>query len=77
VQWDGGPTYSIHGNSIRRLRDLDLNKLYVNPGTGPPALLIELLADGYRKVIIFLVNFTVDGQPKFRVEGWGTDPEWK
>jgi hypothetical protein len=74
VQWDGGPTYSIHGNSTRRLPDLQLDKLRAYPAS--PALVIELLADGYRKEIILPVDFTVDGRSQFPRGAGGINPEW-
>jgi hypothetical protein len=76
VQWDGGPAYSIHGNSTRRLPDLHLDKLHTYTSSGSPGLAIELLADGYRKEVVLPVDFTVDGQSQFRVEGGETYPEW-
>jgi hypothetical protein len=76
VQWDGGPAYSIHGNSTRRLPDLWLHKLHVNPGAEAPAFAIEILADGYRKEIVLPVNFTVDGAAQFPREDGQASPEW-
>jgi hypothetical protein len=76
VQWDGGPTYSIHGNSTRRLPDLQLDKLHTYPGSGSPALMIELLADGYRKNILIPVDFTVDDVSQFSREDGEANPEW-
>lgn len=74
VQWDGGPTYSVHGNSTRRLPDLDLDKLQTYPDAESPALAIELLADGYRKEITVPVDFTVKGHSQYpRGEA---SPEW-
>ena len=34
VQWDGGPAYSIHGRSTRRLPILYLDNLYAIPDWG-------------------------------------------
>lgn len=76
VQWDGGPTYSIHGNSIRRLPDLDFSDLWVLPGWGSPGLKIILLADGYRKEVRLPVDFTVDGISQVREEDWEYQPDW-
>jgi hypothetical protein len=60
VQWDGGPNYSIHGNSIRYLPDLDLQGLCSRYG-GPIEIIIRLLADGYsRSEITLPVEFTDD-----------------
>ena len=42
VQWDGGPTYSIHGRSVRRLPMLDLVGLTCIPAWGDPAMPLSL-----------------------------------
>jgi len=61
VQWDGGPLYSIHGDSIRRLPLLDLHNLRYMPEEGEPALMFELLADGgYRRKASMAVRFVKD-----------------
>jgi hypothetical protein len=58
VQWDGGPTYSIHGDSIRRLPPLHLVSLRYLPGSGKPTLTFELLSDGgYRRRTCLAVEF--------------------
>lgn len=59
VQWDGGPTYSIHGHSTRRLPDLALEDLQFNPNASRligPRLKVEILAEGYRKVVSVPLN---------------------
>ena len=77
MQWDGGPSYSIHGHSTRRLPNLFLTNLWAISDLGTPALVFEILADGYRKEITLPVDFTVDGKSQFVPEG-GTrvNPEW-
>jgi hypothetical protein len=74
VQWDGGPNYSIHGNSTRRLPDLELNDLRAIPDWGPPVLTFEILADGYRKVVSLPADFKVAGESRFPQEE--VKPEW-
>lgn len=60
VQWDGGPMYSIHGGSARRLPPLDLYRLRYLPTSGQPLLTVELLADGgYRRTVSLGVRFTI------------------
>jgi hypothetical protein len=77
VQWDGGPTYSIHGNSIRRLPDLSLGYLrYIRESRVIPALTFEILADGYRKIIFLPVDFMIDGKSRFPREDGQASPEW-
>ena len=77
VQWDGGPTYSIHGTSIRRLPDLHLGNLQTFPMFGgPPFLMIQILADGYRKDVKLEVEFSVEGQSKFLQKGRALHPRW-
>jgi hypothetical protein len=75
-QWDGGPTYSIHGHSTRRLPDLNFSEWRMLPtrGASPPLLTFEILAEGYRKVVTLPVNFVVDGKPRYPRER--TLPEW-
>jgi hypothetical protein len=48
VQWDGGPVYSIHGHSIRKLR-LDVG--FVMLQTLERRINFELLAEGYRRQV--------------------------
>jgi hypothetical protein len=76
VQWDGGPTYSIHGHSTRRLPDLQFSDLWQIPEWEKPVLTVEILADGYLKEISLPVDFIVDGKPLFHREGGKTNPEW-
>jgi hypothetical protein len=74
VQWDGGPTYSIHGHSTRLLPDLWLDNLRAVPNWGAPAMIVEILAEGYRNEKTIPVDFTVDGKSQFPREK--TLPEW-
>jgi hypothetical protein len=76
VQWDGGPSYSIHGNSTRRLPDLQLDRLHTYPSPESPALAIELLADGYRKEILLPVYFIVDDELRSPRQDREANPEW-
>ena len=76
VQWDGGPTYSIHGNSTRRLPDLLFTQLWHKPEWGTPTLTFEILAEGYRKEITLPVDFIVDGKSRFPRAGGKINPEW-
>lgn len=77
VQWDGGPTFSIHGHSVRRLPVLDLVRLQQIPPWGKPALAFELLADGgYRREITVPVDFAVDQQSQFPSQGSTEVPGW-
>jgi hypothetical protein len=75
IQWDGGPTYSVHGNSVRQLPFLALQKFSHPASQGPPRLTFELLADGYRRVVHMPVDLVVDGrslypQPEGEAPGW-------
>jgi len=65
LQWDGGPTYSIHGHSTRRLPELDLKGLLILGSKGQPALTFEMLADGYRRGITLLAEFYMNGKTQF------------
>jgi hypothetical protein len=77
VQWDGGPAYSIHGNSIRRLPDLHMENLQTSPMFGgPPFLLIQILADGYRRDIKLEVEFSVESQTQFLQKDRALRPRW-
>ena len=75
VQWDGGPTYSIHGHSIRKLPDLHLDRLSAIPIWGTPTMIVEILAEGYRKEITIPVGFYVNGASQFP-ETEIVNPEW-
>ena len=57
TQWDGGSTYPIHGKSTRRLPNLAVGNLYSEDLNNE--FKVELLAEGYRKV----VNVTIDFKP--------------
>ena len=76
VQWDGGPTYSIHGHSTRRLPDVDVGELRQIPADETAVLTFEILAEGYRKVISLPVTWLLDGKLQSpRGEG-RINPEW-
>jgi hypothetical protein len=76
VQWDGGPTYSIHGRSTRRLPDLQFSHLWHRPERGKPSLTFEILADGYRKEITLPVDFIVKGKSLYPREDSEANPGW-
>jgi diacylglycerol kinase len=69
IQWDGGPTYSIHGHSTRRLPDLDFDNLWLllegdqpsTPYGWSTSLTFEILAEGYRKEISLPVEIFKTG----------------
>jgi hypothetical protein len=73
LQWDGGPNYSIHGNSTRYLPELDLQGLH-GIRERPLKIVIRLLADGYnRREIILPVEFTDDPS---MLDPVNIPPEW-
>ena len=76
LQWDGGPTYSIHGHSTRVLPPLNLYHLSHIPDDflGPPALTFEILAEGYRKITSLSVDFLVDEVSRYPQEKH--NPQW-
>jgi hypothetical protein len=59
--FNGGPNYSVHGKSVRQLPPLRLGRLKHLVGDGPPSILFELLADGYRQEVYMDVDLVVDG----------------
>jgi hypothetical protein len=69
-QWDGGPMYSIHGRSTRRLPFLNMQKLVY--GAADAGFTIELLADGYRREISIPVRFMAPGMQLEEADA----PEW-
>lgn len=74
LQWDGGPNYSIHGNSIRVLPDLNLQGLHPFDLNKPPEMIIRLLADGYDRPSIRLpIQFITKAAPPSHLE---TIQEW-
>jgi hypothetical protein len=66
VQWDGGPNYSIHGDSVRHLPDLNLQGLQPFAGPVVADMEIRLLADGYSYTPkhYFIMEFTFDDDPE-------------
>jgi len=77
VQWDGGTTYSIHGNSVRQLPSFDFDRLSKLPSASEPTFRIELLADGgYRREVTIPVDFAVDGRSQFGSGNSGEPLPW-
>lgn len=65
TQWDGGSTFPIHGKSSRRLPNLSLATLYSNEKVTNKLIVtkklqVELLAEGYRKVVEVKITFEID-----------------
>lgn len=76
VQWDGGPNYSIHGDSTRRLPDLHLDQLRIMPEKGTPTLKIEMLADDYRRPVGIEVRHYMYDEPPPPLSEGKINPEW-
>jgi hypothetical protein len=74
IQWDGGPTYSIHGSSTRRLPDFPLGFLWHTGDDEAPTITIEILAEGYKKERSVPIDFVVDGKSQWSPEE--PLPEW-
>ena len=79
MQWDGGPVYSVHGHSTRRLPDLNLIGLrtaydYSNPWDH--ALRFEILADGYRREVSIPVDFIEFDRRRSPAVEMGFLPDW-
>jgi hypothetical protein len=72
-QWDGGPNYAIHGNSVRYLPELNLQGLSLTPGK-PAVLVIRLLADGYSRPAIRLPAEFTENPSKPATSG--KPPQW-
>jgi hypothetical protein len=72
VQWDGGPTYSIHGGSVRRLPVINMMGLVRTSTLATPYLKFELLAEGYRRVRKIPVTFATEESPteESKVRDW-------
>lgn len=77
MQWDGGPTYSVHGYSTRRLPDLHLTGLEHHRPMGQPKIDIVVLADGgYRYPVEIPVDLIVDGNSLYPQQVRRPHPEW-
>jgi hypothetical protein len=77
IQWDGGPAYSIHGKSTRRLPDFPLGFLwYTGEGGSMPMMTVEILAEGYKKEKSLSVDFIVEGQSQFPRQDRKINPGW-
>jgi len=77
TQWDGGPAYSIHGYSTRRLPDLMFDGLNQGSEQGSPTITVELLADGgYRRMISFPLPLVDYEDPKRTETTHKELPEW-
>ena len=62
IEWEGGPGYSIHPNSVRRLPGFYLNNLRWKEEWGNPGFIIEILLDNLRLVVYLPVDFEVNGK---------------
>ena len=76
VQWDGGPAYSIHGHSTRRLPTLHLKGLHAEEEYGDFRLIVEILADGYRRQVVMTVDLVVDGESHNPKAADTQNPDW-
>jgi hypothetical protein len=60
IEWEGGPGYSIHLNSVRRLPGFYLSNLRWERGWGEePGFIIEISVDNFRQVVYLPVGFEV------------------
>jgi hypothetical protein len=62
IEWEGGPGYSIHPNSVRRLPGFYLNNLRWKQEWGNPGFIIEVLLDNLRTVFHVPANFEFDDE---------------
>jgi hypothetical protein len=62
IEWEGGPGYSIHPNSVRRLSGFYLNDLRWKEEWGSPGFIIEVLLDNFRTVFHVPANFEFNGE---------------
>jgi hypothetical protein len=76
MQWDGGDTFSIHGDSVRRLPDLSLNGLYFDKGNNKPVIQFELLAEGYRRSVQIAVVFLKESMHEKYLKETKKSKEW-
>ncbi len=74
IQWDGGPTYSIHGHSTRVINTPVIPSAEHLPDWKEPILGFEILAEGYRKLVIMPLELIVDS--KILYPGRKPNPEW-
>ena len=75
VQWDGGPNYSVHGNSTRQLPQLRLQALKQRVDRDLAGLSFELLADGYRRVMFLQSSFSLPSEQEEPAEQDQAEPE--
>jgi hypothetical protein len=77
IEWEGGPGYSIHLNSMRRLPGFYLSNLRWRQEWGEPGFAIEILAANLRQVIYLPVGFEVSGKLHgLKEEDRGTVAPW-
>jgi hypothetical protein len=76
IQWDGGPTYSIHGHSTRRLPELTLAELGIFAKEGNAAFIVEMLAEGYRKKVPIPVRWYSQLEPSPAESSEPPNPQW-
>jgi hypothetical protein len=76
MQWDGGPNYSIHGHSVRHIFLVLQGLSGTDFPTGRWSLTIELLAEGYRRVVELPVDFSFDDGSTVGASGEQEPPEW-
>jgi hypothetical protein len=78
IEWEGGPGYSIHPGSVRRLPGFYLNNLRWKEGWENPGFIIEILLEKVRQVEYIPVGFDVNGKLLgLKEEDRGPVPPWR
>jgi hypothetical protein len=77
LQWDGDGDFVIHGVSVRRLPDLNLEDLRCIDEPTEASIEIEVLAfPDYRRKIVIPVTFFIDGMPRTRYPVSDSSCDW-
>jgi hypothetical protein len=78
LKWEGGADYAIHGNWTRELPALELAGVIVDPPLEACALLVDVVAEGFRKTWTFPLKFVPQGEVFDRetgsIDGWAGYP---
>jgi hypothetical protein len=78
LKWEGGADYAIHGNWTRELPPLELAGVIVDPPLEACELLVDVVAEGFRKTWTFPLKFVPQGEVFDRetgsIDGWAGYP---
>jgi hypothetical protein len=78
LKWEGGADYAIHGNWTRELAAIELLGAIVDPPPDTCQILVDVVAEGFRKTWKFPIKLVTQGEAFDRetgsIDGWAGYP---